>query len=477
MKVHAREGKFHFSMFSSREFLPPRVDGTFSQIPGIPAIQTPQLQLPIFSKDFKFSGYQPIDNPFENHKPQGNENSHFTPSGHHQPNQYSDNKLLQPSQGVLADHNSNWSRQPEKPGFVKPRAAMHEFTRQSDSPMSNISNVGGEYSRTIADLTTALTQAMNERSTLLAENASLKEKVHVYEERLNQVDTKFQAMMSRVSALESQKPQSRPIPQASDNSPKSPHSVRSVPSSSRPRSVSATSRTSRLSIARADPPARSASVEREPRSGLSQPPIRSVAIAARNKISQVTRRSVSPARVSSANAPAAAVPPINRVSSPVIRYEAHIFLNDRIVAKAQLSPSLSQDGPFLYVIQSELKPPMTFFPEDGQPPSSPFRGISISIVGTNTRLKKTSTIFKSHSSHVISPPVNDSDKYFSHSCWLSGPEASVVGGVRIFYRSEAGGICLYAMSLKYWFPETSGSAAPNFTKDHWRELLKLLGLL
>jgi hypothetical protein len=302
----------------------------------------------------------------------------------------------------------------------------------------------------------------------------------VYEERLNQVDGKFQAMMNRISALETQTSRSTESAKASNRlleaSPKSPHSVRSVPSGARPRSVSASSRSSRLTIARPEPPARSVSVERERRTAASQA-VKSVALSSRNKISQVTRRSVSPARVSSADSGGAVVSAPNRVTSPIIRYEAHIFLNDRIVAKAQISPTLSQDGPFLYVIQSELKPAMTFFPEDGQPPSSPFKGISISVVGTNTKLKKTSTIFKSHSSHVVSPPVNDSDKYFSHSCWLSGPEASVVGGVRIFYRSEAGGISLYAMSLKYWFPETSGAAAPNFTKDHWRELLKLLGLL
>jgi hypothetical protein len=121
---------------------------------------------------------------------------------------------------------------------------------------------------------------------------------------------------------------------------------------------------------------------------------------------------------------------------------------------------------------------MTFIPrEDG----SPFKGISISIVGTNTRMRKSNTIFKSHTSHVDNPPVNDTDNYFSHSCWLSGPDASVVGGVRVFYRPAGNGvdgICLYAMSLKYWFPETSGSPeTPNFTKDHWKQLLKLLGLL
>lgn len=462
-------------MFSSREFLPPRLDGPFASIPGMPAIQTPQLPPPWFSKDFKFTGYQPIDNPFENHKPQGIEQPQIPspgPAGRFQEHQYANNP-----HGVLTEHNSSWSRQSEKSGYIKPRVAMNEFPRQSDSPVSNISNVGGEYSRTIADLTTALTQAMSERSQLIAENASLKDKVSVYEERLNQVDGKFQAMMNRISALESQNSKAtesvKSANRLSESSPKSPHSVRSVPSGARPRSVSATSRSSRLTIARPEPPARSVSVERERRTPASQA-VKSVALASRNKISQVARRSVSPARISSTD-PTGQVQ--NRVTSPIIRYEAHIFLNDRIVAKAQISPSLSQDGPFLYVIQSELKPAMTFFPEDGQPPSSPFKGISISVVGTNTRLKKTSTIFKSHSSHVISPPVNDSDKYFSHSCWLSGPEASVVGGVRIFYRSEAGGICLYAMSLKYWFPETSGTAAPNFTKDHWRELLKLLGLL
>lgn len=465
-------------MFSSREFLPPRLDGSFNQMAGIPGIHAPQLQLPIFNKDFKFSGYQPIDNPFENQRTQHGEPQPNTSASQLHPSRNQENHYAHGHPGVLSDHNSNWAKQVDRPGFVKPRGAQNEFMRQSDSPMSNISNVGGDHSRTIADLSAALTHAMNERSTLLAENANLKDKVSAYEERLNQVDGKFQAMMNRISALESQKTAQAEVPRAphriSDQSPKSPQSVRSLPSGSRPRSVSAMSRSSRLSIGRPEPPVRSASVERERRPIPSQP-ARSVAIAARNRISQTTRRSVSPARVSSA--PAAVAPPVNRVTSPVIRYEAHIFLNDRVVAKAQINPSLSQDGPFLYVIQSELKPAMTFFPEDGQPPSSPFRGISISIVGTNTRLKKTSTIFKSHSSHVLNPPVNDGDKYFSHSCWLSGPEASVVGGVRVFYRSEANGICLYAMSLKYWFPETSGTAAPNFTKDHWRELLKLLGLL
>jgi hypothetical protein len=66
---------------------------------------------------------------------------------------------------------------------------------------------------------------------------------------------------------------------------------------------------------------------------------------------------------------------------------------------------------------------------------------------------------------------------------LSGPNASVVGGVRVFYKpldDNDSSISLYAMSLKYWFPEDTENVvqqAPNFTKDHWKELVRLLGLL
>jgi hypothetical protein len=52
----------------------------------------------------------------------------------------------------------------------------------------------------------------------------------------------------------------------------------------------------------------------------------------------------------------------------------------------------------------------------------------------------------------------------------------------MFFRTtdKTDGITLYAMSLKYWFPEDTENViqqAPNFTKEHWKELVRLLGLL
>lgn len=145
-----------------------------------------------------------------------------------------------------------------------------------------------------------------------------------------------------------------------------------------------------------------------------------------------------------------------------------------------MNPALSQDGPFLYVVQSELSPALSFIPVAESP--CPFTGLSISVVGTNTRTRRSNVVFKSHDSHVDNPPVNDADGYFSHSCWLSGPSASVVGGVRVFFKTgEDNSVTLYAMSLKFWFPETGENGVadpvPSFSKDHWKELLRLLGIL
>ena len=165
--------------------------------------------------------------------------------------------------------------------------------------------------------------------------------------------------------------------------------------------------------------------------------------------------------------------------TPLMRYELQISYNEHIVAKSQIKPAISEDGPFLYVIQSELNPSLSFIPHPEMPCS--FTGLSISVVATNTRTRNSNAIFQSHGSHVDNPPVNETDGYFSHSCWLSGPSASVVGGVRMFFRrDDSDQVTLFAMSLKFWFPESVGNGlaqAPHFTKDHFKELLRLLGLL
>ena len=212
------------------------------------------------------------------------------------------------------------------------------------------------------------------------------------------------------------------------------------------------------------------------RSTSAGPSSRSAAAVSRGKLGVNSQPAA--ASVSRSKSPANVRPS----SSPVIRYEVHVGYGDKVVAKAQLSPCLSQDGPFLYVIQSELSPPLCFVPSEAAAESAcPFTGLSVSVVGTNTRSQRSNIVFKSHSSHVDNPPVNNADGYFSHSCWLSGPSASVVGGVRVFFKStDKSGITLYAMSLKYWFPEDTENViqqAPNFTKEHWKELVRLLGLL
>ena len=224
-------------------------------------------------------------------------------------------------------------------------------------------------------------------------------------------------------------------------------------------------RSNSLGNARSVTPTASASRGRS----ISAGPTRSVAAASRGRmVNASTARSKSPSVV-------------RPTSSPVIRFEVHVTYGNQMVAKAALSPCLTQDGPFLYVIQSELSPSLSFAAPQNSP--CPFTGLSVSVVGTNTRSQRSNIVFKSHSSHVENPPVNSADGYFSHSCWLSGPNASVVGGVRVFYKpldDNDSSISLYAMSLKYWFPEDTENVvqqAPNFTKDHWKELVRLLGLL
>lgn len=321
-------------------------------------------------------------------------------------------------------------------------------------------------------------------ASLMAENASLKEKVSAYEEKLRQVDSMFSVMMGRIAALEQQ----TTARSQADISPKSPlGSSRSIRNTSMRNSDS---RVRSSSVTRSRPTLLAPTTASRNRSITPTPNNRSVAVASRGRVGSmssvqknVPQRSKSPARVSQVTQPAtkpislAPAPAQKRPAAPVIRYEVHIAYNDRVIAKAQLIPALSQDGPFLYVIQSELSPPMCFVPASST--GCPFVGLSISIVGTNTRTRKSNVVFKSHSSHVENPPVNDADGYFSHSCWLSGPSASVVGGVRMFFRTgeDDNSITLYAMSLKFWFPENHEEQSGGFTKEHWKELLKLLGLL
>ena len=243
-----------------------------------------------------------------------------------------------------------------------------------------------------------------------------------------------------------------------------------------PRSPAATARSSRSSVRSSG----LTSVQSRVRSnslgnGRSVTPVpsmrgrsRSAAAASRGRLGPVpppAARSKSPA-------------PAGRPSTPLIRYEVHVAYGDKVLAKAQVATSLTQDGPFLYVVQSELSPSLCFIAPASSP--CPFTGLSVSVVGTNARSQRSNVVFKSHSSHVDNPPVNTGDGYFSHSCWLSGPSASVVGGVRMFFKQNGEEVTLYAISLKYWFPEDTDNVihqAPNFTKDHWKELVRLLGLL
>lgn len=196
-------------------------------------------------------------------------------------------------------------------------------------------------------------------------------------------------------------------------------------------------------------------------------------------------RSKSPARIlgSSRATPvslAEASPVSSKPQVPLMRYELQISYNDHVVARSPIKAVLSEDGPFLYVIQSELDSPLTFIPHPEMPCS--FTGLSISVLATNTRTRKTNVVFQSHGSHIENPPVNEMDGYFSHSCWLSGPSASVVGGVRMYFRreEEESAVTIYAMSLKFWFPESAANGleqTPQFTREHYKELLKLLGVL
>ena len=478
-------------MFGSyKDYLPPKVDnpyftgGTFGAYPspqmsfGQPGgnqnlFTIPPLQPPSVNEQKSVLHEQAAPSPIHiDNSPHGKENSF----SRHEHILTESDQLNKPKPGRLM------RQKPVQQPIVQ--GVRLDEPAQSSAPLSQ----AHEYGKTISDLTTALTHAVMEKSALMTENKTLKDRVSAYEERLSQVDSMFTTMMARISALEQQAPSATLLAsrvtarRVQDNSPKSPaisaRSTRTVNVSvaPKPRSMSTVK-------TRPQPPQPAQSAARA-RSNSATPSSRAVAVAARGRVGSASSigpvlRSKSPAKITASPVVSA------RPTSPLIRYEVHIAFNDRVVAKAQLAPMLSQDGPFLYVIQSELKPPMNFIPPSNGVSPCAFTGLSISVVGTNTRSRKSNIVFKSHSSHVDNPPVNDSDGYFSHSCWLSGPGASVVGGVRVFYRpveGEEGGLTLYAMSLKFWFPENSdsgmvGSQAPNFTKEHWKELLRLLGLL
>jgi hypothetical protein len=52
----------------------------------------------------------------------------------------------------------------------------------------------------------------------------------------------------------------------------------------------------------------------------------------------------------------------------------------------------------------------------------------------------------------------------------------------MFFRREEedSAVTIYAMSLKFWFPESAANGleqTPGFTREHYKELLKLLGVL
>lgn len=355
-----------------------------------------------------------------------------------------------------------------------------------------------EYSKAIADLTNALTEAVNEKSVLMTENSVLKERVSSYEQKLSEVDKMFTAMMARISALE------RSVPGSAEATAMG--SAGSIKKSFTPQSTPRSSAKSTPRVAASFGAAsRSASSDRSvlgsvQRSGSSQSNGRSGSAhkrdisAPRNaqRVENVLDRSsdrsavgVSRGRMSagppsarsvSANKPAPVRPVGN--GSP-IRYEVHVSLNNQLVAKAQLASNLTPDGPFLYIAQCELKPHVRVAASSMEG----FRGLSLTVMANNTRTRQENVIFKSHASHIENPPINAQDGYFSHSCWLSGPDASIVGSVRIFYRPEQDAltgsmICLYGMSLKYWFPADDPTvSAPAFGEMHWKQLLKLLGIL
>lgn len=450
-------------MFGSfKDFAPPKVDSPYFSGSSLPQLNHQNLfSIPQFQTAFMGDGKQIHEQ--------------YAPSPIHEDSFHGKENFMPSGDGVL--HESDSLNKP-RPGRLIRQNPMNHFKVRADDPVQRQPD---DYGKALTELTAALTQAVMDKSSLLAENASLKEKVYTYEEKLSQVESMFNTLMGRIAALEGKKglAQHTEPRRFRDNSPKSPaaseRSVRTHSQGPRARSRSVSATRQRQNIPGGSSRERSVTPSRQ-----------SAVVAARGRIGSVSsvatvQRSKSPARVAAAKpislAPAAAPA---RPASPIIRYEVQIAYNDRMIAKAQLTPSMSQDGPFLYVVQSELKPPMSFVP--ASPSACAFTGLSISVVGTNTRTRKSNVVFKSHSSHVENPPVNEQDGYFSHSCWLSGPGASVVGGVRIFFRPTEGdvelAITLYAMSLKFWFPESSDEgSAPNFTKDHWKELLKLLSLL
>jgi hypothetical protein len=476
-------------MFNSKEFLPPKIDSYLNTSATGSTVLVPQKQLPIFNSNFNFIGSDHGNSPYGR---AFTENSIPTPVA-----RYGIEGHYSPLDDTIQDF------EPNKP--PKEFAAPVHPSRSSD--------------RTVAELKHALSRATGERSTLLAENTALKERVSVYEQKLSMMDAKFQQMMSRISALEKPDMSHSNISRGRRTAPRimepaSPQSVhlRRPTQSSAARSVSAPKGRADPNVSRSGsvlqssrsisaPRVRSNSVVSLSRntgpsssssSGRLSMPSRNVAVAARSRIPATPTRNV--VHVKQAMSPAAGsirravspgsvpVTPSTVRSLPVVasmKYELQVALNDQLIATCSLNEQIHPDGPFLYIVQSELSPAVTFTPNPTA--ENTFSGISITIVGTNTKTRKSNTIFKSHASHIETPPV--SDGYFSHSCWLSGPGASIIGGVRVFFKpvigltGANGAVSLYALSLKYWFPDNTENESQNFSVDHWKGLLKLLGIL
>ena len=269
-----------------------------------------------------------------------------------------------------------------------------------------------DYSKEIADLTGALSKATADKSVLVAENGALKEKISAYEEKLGQVDKMFNAMMSRISALEHPSPviagsiSKMPVvsrlssPRSSISNKSSPRSVSASQPGSRSgslmkqrvseRSVAAVSR-GRVESARAAPVVKEAPVrERSASVGKRQPLFTPRSV---RKALPSDRRNESDASVRRSSVESVSSVKLPRPTSPAIRYEVHVALHDQLVAKAQLSATLSPDGPFLYIVQCELKPHICLSAADMQG----FEGLSIAVMATNTRTRQDNVIFKSHS--------------------------------------------------------------------------------
>jgi len=190
--------------------------------------------------------------------------------------------------------------------------------------------------------------------------------------------------------------------------------------------------------------------------------------------------------------------PPTRVSAPAavgaasLSFVVHITQHSNLVSSATFSLNMAQEGMFLYLCDVEVP---RFSVELGLCGESlpdtdfatVFAGFCITVFAVNKVTSKSSMVFKSHQSHVSRPPVHYGEdiSYFSHSCWLSGNGANVVGGVRVFFKPERRevanpaldseyDVAIYRFSLKFWYPDAT---AERFESKDLETLLSMLGVL